>query len=398
MEIADIKKLLAQSKKEPVNCAVGVSKDGLGQILLHKTKPPRTLLKELEAGSSKLSTAAFGSAFVDVDVDPKLVILTLNKAPSGLAKRLKKSMAGTGFNKIEIRNEDGSVAEKDAGDEEAAAAAAAPAAPNPAPPADLQKTLGELIKRVPAASASTPAASADLKRLAGEAVAAVRGADPAAAAAAVTSLEDAIAKAEQGPAGAAPNAAPDFKAMQAELGQMIRDVQAVAASQPDRLDSLRTLAGGAAAAIKAADPAGAPAAMAALRDALAAGKQPAARPAAEAAPIIIWREAKETVDARIGDLRKSVLAHPDESLRPTLAQIADKGLNGVTDRASVGMMAAMMEAKAQPAKALKAIETFQTFLAGDIARGIDENPFKVAVGLRTTLGAALDSIRQHLAG
>lgn len=129
----------------------------------------------------------------------------------------------------------------------------------------------------------------------------------------------------------------------------------------------------------------------------AAGQPRPAGATSGAEPIVIWREAKEAVDERISALRKSVLGHPDEALRATMAQIADKGLNGVTDRAAVGMMAAMMEADTAPAKARQAIEKFRAFLAGDIARGIDENPFEVQVDLRRTLGTALERIESRLA-
>ncbi|HYZ60949.1 MAG TPA: hypothetical protein VE650_00730, partial [Acetobacteraceae bacterium] len=272
METAEIKKLLTQSKKEPVNCAVGVTKDGLAQVLLHKTKNPRALLKELEADAGKLATPAFGSAFVDVDEDPKLVILTLNKAPSGISKRLKKAMGGTGFTKVEIRNEDGTVAEQVAGDEEGAAGSgegAAPAEAEAAAPAeaeagapDLKATLGGLMKRIPGAIAANPAASDELKRLAGVAVGAVKVQDEEAAQA-VAALQQAVEAAEKAAGGQ--NPAVDLKALQAELGQLIKQIQTVAAANPERLDGLKTLAATAAAAVRSPDAAAAAQAVAALR-------------------------------------------------------------------------------------------------------------------------------------
>jgi hypothetical protein len=393
MDIGDIKKLLVLSKKEPVNCAIGLDKGGDAVILLHKIKAGMALLKDLEKEQGKLSQPAFGQAFVDMDEDPKLVILTLNRAPSGAGKKLKKTLAGTGFTKVEIRNEDGTVAEGE-GSEAGLAAEAAPAAvPEPTPqPQDLEAALAVLIKQIPAVVAANASLAGELRQLAGSAVAAVRGADMALASAALAALQQALADAEAAPPPPPPPV--DLKALQAELGGLIRQIPGIAASQPERLEPLKALAGEAAAAVKSADGATAVKAVQALREALA---PVAARPARGPEPIVIWREAKEAVDERIAALRQSVLAHPDDVLKPTLAEIADKGLNGVTDRASVGMMVAMMEAGTVPAKARQAVASFRAFLGSDIARGIDENPFKVQVDLRRTLGAALDQIEARLA-
>lgn len=389
METADIKKLLTQSKKEPVNCAIGVNKNGEAAILLHKIKQPRALLSELEKEAGKLTTPAFGQALVDVDEDPKKVILTLNRAPSGISKRLKKALIGTGFTKVEIRNEDGSLAEADGADELPPEVTTDAASPQPH---DLEPALAELMKRIPAAVTANAALAGPLKQLATAAVAAVRGQDMAAASTAVEALRQALADAK-------PAATIDLKALQAELGQLIRQIAGAAAGDMTRLDALKSLATTAAADVKAGA-AAAEVSVKALRDALAnaasSGSRQQARSAGPA-PLAIWRDAKEAVDARIDALRKKVLEHPDEDLRSTLVQIADKGLNGVTDRASVGMMAAMMDAEAAPAKARQAVETFRSFLASDIARGIDENPFQIKVDLRDTLGAALEQIESRLA-
>lgn len=113
--------------------------------------------------------------------------------------------------------------------------------------------------------------------------------------------------------------------------------------------------------------------------------------------LAIWRDAKEQVDSGIGALQDRMRKHP----LPALARIADRGLNGITDTRSVGMIAALMEADRSPAasgKARQAVAAFRTFIASDTAAAIDENPFGVEVGLRRTLGAALETIERQLGG
>lgn len=113
--------------------------------------------------------------------------------------------------------------------------------------------------------------------------------------------------------------------------------------------------------------------------------------------LAVWREAKEQVDSGIGALQGRMRQHP----LPALGRIADRGLNGITDTRSVGMIAALMEADRNPAasgNARKAVAAFRSFIATDTAAAIDENPFGVEVALRRTLGAALDTIERQLGG
>jgi hypothetical protein len=117
-------------------------------------------------------------------------------------------------------------------------------------------------------------------------------------------------------------------------------------------------------------------------------------------PLEIWREAKETVDDGVSALQKACLAEKNPALTSILKEVVDKGLNGVTDRASVGMLAAMMEAESSPAaraKAMKAVDNFQVFLATPGASMIDNNPFGVTINLRRTFGDALQTIKTRLA-
>ena len=65
----------------------------------------------------------FGTAMVDTDDDPTLVKFMLNKPVTSMARRLVKTLKGTGFRKVQILLEDGSPVEV-AAEEEAAEQAA----------------------------------------------------------------------------------------------------------------------------------------------------------------------------------------------------------------------------------------------------------------------------------
>ncbi len=215
MERADMKRLLMKSKAEPVNCAVGLH-GKLAVMMLHKIKQPKALSKDLEKQFDDLKNPRWGTAFVDTDDDPKLVILTLNRAASGLGQKLRKTLKGTGFSKVRIKLEDGSVAE-DAGEEEeegakedqagapaqpeattGAAAAPAPAAFDPAP---LLQRLTGLVKQMLPIIASDPARQGELKDLAAKAQAGIKSGDDGAA----TTAADALEAALQGSSGAKGN-------------------------------------------------------------------------------------------------------------------------------------------------------------------------------------------------
>ena len=231
MDKADMKKLLNVSKKQPVHCAIGLTKGGV-VLMMDKIKQPKALVKELEKKFSDMKSPHWGEALVDTDEDPKLVILTLNKAAPGMARQMKKTLKGTGFSKVEIRLEDGTVADKVGEDDEedaaqadgakpgAPAAAAAPAAPQPPPPepppaaaqaassqqppaapeaaaapsapsgeaAALTKQLTDLVKRM----AANPAAAAAGKAFAAQAQASLKSGDVKSATASIKQLQETL--------------------------------------------------------------------------------------------------------------------------------------------------------------------------------------------------------------
>ena len=125
------------------------------------------------------------------------------------------------------------------------------------------------------------------------------------------------------------------------------------------------------------------------------GVSAGSRAATSPSLLSIWRDAKERVDGNIGALQASMRKMTGV---PQLAKLADSGLNGLTDKRSVGMMVALMEAdNGNAGKLRKATAAFRTFLASDVAASIDNNPFHIAVGLAGTLGAALDEIDRRSA-
>ena len=196
MSKADMKKMLARAKEDPVSCAVGQGDNAaVGLLVMHRTKSPKAMEAQLKDEFPDVRNPRFGTAFITVDENPKLVKFKLNRAVSGLARRLIKTLKGTGYNKVMIVTEDGALVEDfEEEDEEAVldddAAIAAPAAegvappesglpaPPPPPPASktpeeiaaqtaaLQKLLATLASQIPAAAGNDAERKAVLMKFA----------------------------------------------------------------------------------------------------------------------------------------------------------------------------------------------------------------------------------------
>lgn len=110
MSPAEMKPVLAKAKRgDPVSCAVGLTKEKDGLILLDKRLSPKKLLAELKKHAAEISleiqqtSLRFGTAEVDVDEDPKLIKFMVNKeAPGALRAKLLESVRRAGFSKVEI--------------------------------------------------------------------------------------------------------------------------------------------------------------------------------------------------------------------------------------------------------------------------------------------------------
>jgi hypothetical protein len=115
-------------------------------------------------------------------------------------------------------------------------------------------------------------------------------------------------------------------------------------------------------------------------------------PAARAA----WQSAIETVDGQIGNLQKALRDSGDEDYR----EIAEIGLNAVTGNYKVRLMAAMREVDGGGPrdKLARLVADFADHIATDErVMAVDENPLKVAVSVRKTLGPALERMCDLLA-
>jgi hypothetical protein len=202
MAADELKPLLIKSKLEPVNCAVGLTEDKLGVVLLHRRLKPKQVLEELrkQAKQVKLNLEAaslrFGTAEVDPAIDATLVRLRLNKpAPGGMEPRLREHLKKSGFTKVEIVIDDTLDRET-----EAAPAAPAPpptaapttAAPPPSDAAALTRALTQLVQQIPAVSGGNAAIQQPLAKLAGAAQERIKANDLIGAADVIDELRRAI--------------------------------------------------------------------------------------------------------------------------------------------------------------------------------------------------------------
>ncbi len=155
MDKAELKALLVKSKKEPVTCACGKGKEATSAyIRLHKTRTPPALERELEHDFADLREPRRGTATIDSEDNPRLVIIRLNRPSSGLAPRLLRILRQVGFNKLTLEYEDGSPAESHGEESEAPQPAASqPAAPDAAA---LRTRLTSLAQQLVAVGPATP--------------------------------------------------------------------------------------------------------------------------------------------------------------------------------------------------------------------------------------------------
>jgi len=103
---AGLKRMLKYARKEPVRAAFALGADGKPIITLDKRKQPRALEKGLKQDAPDSKNHRFGTVMVDPD-EPKLARFVINRAASGMAKKLVLALKGTGFNKVRIVLDDG---------------------------------------------------------------------------------------------------------------------------------------------------------------------------------------------------------------------------------------------------------------------------------------------------
>jgi len=390
MEKAELKQLLVRSKKEPVSCAVAQAKEpAFALILLHKIKQPKALSKQLEGDFKDAKNFRWGTAFVDVDDNPKLVVFKLNKPAPGIARKLVKSLKGTGFTKARLQFDDGSAPEEH--DDEASEEA--PAQPGAAAPAGAD------------AAAAPPAAAP-------QAAANEAPAQPAAAPAA----QQAAPTAPQQPAS------PDAGELQRSLAALIARVQQVDQNARAAMAKLATDAN---ANLKSGDLNGAAALIDQLKQALnnaQAGTAAAAQPQpaqAQAAPAsgqadpakgaatfakssMAWTATRKKIDSEVAKLSAALeKAYADDGLAdevtkqfkqrldPVLAKF-DSGLEKTLDAASSATDA---QQRAQlVAQAKQQISSYQQFIGQEpLLKQLESNPF-VPISVVGTLQATLTAL------
>jgi len=237
MSPGELKPLLVLAKRQPVNCAIGLSKDKMGLILLDKKAKPRKMLallkKKAKAAGIEVDMAScrFGVAEVDKDEDSRLVQFVVNKeAPGAMRVKLLEQIKKAGMGKVEIRVDEALENEpEDDGDDTAEDAAPADptAAATPEPAAAAAPEA--------AATPATPGAQASA------------GAAPAPA-----------SDAAPDPAGASPaGAGGDADAVKARLTGLVKRMMGIMGSNPAGADAMRTAAMAGQAALKGGDAAGA---------------------------------------------------------------------------------------------------------------------------------------------
>jgi hypothetical protein len=380
MSIAEMKPLLARSKKEPVNCAFALTAKKEGILLLDKKIKPKQLMAELKKKATKLKldldnqTIRFGRAEVDSEENPSLLNFVVNK-DTGNAVRVKllEHVKKAGFAKLELKVDSAFEAEPDAAEADAPpspdgaappttpaasprpsgqAPPAADASSAPPPPADtgaLTRTLMDLAKQIQQAD---PGRQTELKGIAIQAQAALKSGDAAGANAAIQQLKTALGPTSAASAASATGASP-----------------APSGANAPAID------------------AGAKAAFAKAR--------------------LAWLAARKKVEADVASLQKELTAafkdHPDAAkldagfaarIQKVMSQL-DEELSDKLDEAANATDPARHAKLVGEAKA--AIQRYQAFLANDrTLADIDANPF-VPVTIEKTMMATLSVLNRTIA-
>ncbi len=375
MEKAEMKKLLSVSKKQPVNCGLGLTKDGV-VLLMDKIKPAKGLVKDLEKKFPDMKAPNWGTAFVDTDEDPTLVILTLAKTTPGVARKMKKTLKGTGFSKVEVRGEDGAVAEAAGDDEEeeegATTAAAAPDdATDTAAPAD---TTG----------------SAD--------------GDTATAANTAPTAPDTPPEGPGEPAPEAPSG-PDAATLTRQYAALVPQI---AKADPAQAGYLKQLAVAAGTALKQGDLVLAQTAIANFQQALdragpapANGQAAAPNVAALTKAKLAWKATRTKIEGDLDKLHSEMAAvYKDHGFGADLDKYFSSKVQPVLDSLddSLGDKLDAVLQNTDPAQqaklvgeAQKILQKYQSYVTGEpLIAKLDDNPFvplQIGKTISTTLGA-----------
>jgi hypothetical protein len=113
----ELKKSLKLAKRRHMHVALALGGDGKPIIMMDKMKKGQPLYGELHKKAKDAKAPKWGAVEIDKQ-DPKRAIFILNKGGGGLARKLIVALKGTGYNKVTIKLEDGTVDEDETGEDD----------------------------------------------------------------------------------------------------------------------------------------------------------------------------------------------------------------------------------------------------------------------------------------
>ena len=437
MAASKMKALLALSKLEPVNAAIGLTSDGEGLILLDKKAKPKKVAAMLKAEASKsklqlnMSSLRFGRAEVDADYDSGMVRFFVNKdAPGNLRMKLLEVVKRIPYQKVEI-NVDPSLEEEsedETGPQEASAPASAVSAPPPAPPPAappqaeppqaaqspdpraLAAELAALVRRIPEVPGTHPA-KARLVKLATDANVQIKSNNLNAAAGLVSQLGEALRNVLE--AGTAPAPAVDdaqfekIRLAYRNIGPALK--QAATTSQ----STAAAIADGEAALHEALEAQDFTASREQLFALVALSKRAPATSDGVTTGLVEfaklrldWDDAKNTVGAHLAELRQAIEDDEDDDDGPVFAAAVGK-LSTILATFSEGLgdsldaLANATDPGRRETLRAKADEIGDHYLAyltsNPLVKHVDTNPYDIEVGAGTILAEPLHRLKTRLA-
>src|SRR5258708_5605388 len=118
MDKAELKKTLILAKRMPMHVALALDGAGAAIVVLDKIKKGETIVRELKSKAKDSKSHRFGMCVIDEE-NPKRAIFTVNKAAGGgMARKLIKALKGTGFSKVIVKLEDGTIDEPEEDEDE----------------------------------------------------------------------------------------------------------------------------------------------------------------------------------------------------------------------------------------------------------------------------------------
>ena len=430
MERAEMKRFLLKSKQEPVNCALGVGDDkSVALLMLSPHRSAKSLQGDLQKQFPSAFNTRFGTAVVDDD--PTLVKFMLNKPVTSMARRLVKTLKGTGFRKVQILLEDGTPVETAAEETGVGVATDGQVVEADARPdaGALQNELAVLVQRIK--DVADPAMKARLAKLATDTNVNIKTNNLTYAATYLAQLRNGLAAQETTPDNNAgggelvppppppeAQAKPDPSALTAELTALVRRIPEVVAADPPRKETLATLARQAQVNLKTGNLTYAAADIESLRRAMEAGPTVSGTaPTSGASPSatpgqpfydkarVAWVATRNKVQSDVETLRKAILStYSDRAteldgqfqarvapLLGTLDELLADKLDAASNAADAQQRSELVE------EARQIIERHRDYLAASpIIADLDANPFvplAIQKTVATTLAALSNTVR-----